>query len=169
VLQAVEERAVAVVDEFNPQGLANVLWALASLNHQPHEHALATLSRGVGRLAPRFNAQNLANVVWAYATLQRVPDTAVLGALLAACPVRPPQGSRSRLPRSLCKHRAPSLALCRLTWRGPQARLRECEPQGISILLWGFARLRVDPGESIMGAFTEAMEVSEPHLGLLPL
>lgn len=62
--QAVETRAVQLVDELNPQGLANVLWALASMQHQPGERALTTLSsRGVGRLAARFNSQNLANVV----------------------------------------------------------------------------------------------------------
>jgi hypothetical protein len=63
-MQAVEGRAVQLVDEFNPQGMANVLWALASMQHQPGEQALTTLSsRGVGRLAARFNSQNLANVV----------------------------------------------------------------------------------------------------------
>jgi hypothetical protein len=62
--QAVEARAVQLVDELNPQGIANVLWALASMQHQPGEHALTTLSsRAVGRLATRFNSQNLANVV----------------------------------------------------------------------------------------------------------
>lgn len=38
--------------------------------------------------------------------------------------------------------------------------MRHCEPRGISILLWGFARLGVDPGARLIALFADEVDAS---------
>ena len=53
----------------NPQNLANMLWAYATLEVQPGQALLDAAALRMLDLLPSFKPQALANIAWAYATL----------------------------------------------------------------------------------------------------
>ena len=64
--RALEGAAVRVAPSMNAQGVANTLWALATLGWQAGEGAMRCALEGAAvRVAPGMNAQNVANTVWA--------------------------------------------------------------------------------------------------------
>jgi hypothetical protein len=69
------------IGEFNAQGLANTIWAYATLGLTPSDRVQKALSDAVLRLAGEFNAQNVANTIWAYAALGLTPSDRVQKAL----------------------------------------------------------------------------------------
>jgi len=71
-LSAVVERSAGA---FNPQELANTLWAYATLGEAPSASVLGALSAVVERSAGAFKPQDVANTLWAYATLQIEPPS----------------------------------------------------------------------------------------------
>ena len=55
---------------FTARNTANVVWALAKMDHHPGAEFLQALAdHAVARGAGDFNPQNIANTLWAYATL----------------------------------------------------------------------------------------------------
>ncbi|XRB17362.1 RAP domain-containing protein [Pseudoscourfieldia marina] len=70
-----------VVDDFNPQTLANTVWAWATMRHQPSSNTLAALEHRMLACVDDFKPQELANTVWAWATMRHQPSDKVLGAL----------------------------------------------------------------------------------------
>ena len=61
------------VDDFNVQGLANTVWAFATLK-QSGEDLFLVLARAANRRAGDFHAQNLANSLWALAVANSYSD-----------------------------------------------------------------------------------------------
>jgi len=51
------------------QGLENVLWSFATLNHRPAHKLLLETADYMTRNLGRYNQQNLALTLWAYAKL----------------------------------------------------------------------------------------------------
>ena len=51
------------------QGLENVLWSFATLNHRPAHKLLLETSDYMSRNLGRYNQQNLALTLWAYAKM----------------------------------------------------------------------------------------------------
>ena len=65
--------AVAKAQAFTARNIANALWALAKMMHNPGERFLNTMGAEVAKKVMDFNAQNHANTVWAFATLGMCP------------------------------------------------------------------------------------------------
>ena len=63
--------AVANTHNFTARNIANTLWALAKMMHNPGAQFLNTMGAEVAAKIRDFNAQNHANTVWAFATLGR--------------------------------------------------------------------------------------------------
>ena len=63
--------AVASAEKFSARNIANTLWALAKMMHNPGDTFLNSLGAEAGKKVTDFNAQNHANTVWAFATLGR--------------------------------------------------------------------------------------------------
>lgn len=61
--------AVASAHAFTARNIANALWALAKMMHNPGDTFLNTMGAEVAKKVADFNAQNHANTVWAFATL----------------------------------------------------------------------------------------------------
>jgi hypothetical protein len=59
-----EGRAGATSGEFKPQGVANTLWAYATLGMHPGGGLLGELEKQTERLAHEFNSQDIANTLW---------------------------------------------------------------------------------------------------------
>ena len=66
--------AVAV-QHCNPQNLANMLWAYATLETQPGPALMKAASTRMLELLPQSKPQALANMAWAFATLGHNPGT----------------------------------------------------------------------------------------------
>jgi hypothetical protein len=80
-LRAIQEQAVAVVDEFTPQGIGNIWWAYATLGITPGAALLAALEKRAVAVVGAFDPQAVANTILAYATLGITPGAALLAAL----------------------------------------------------------------------------------------
>ena len=85
---ALIREALPKLPYFNPQNLANTIWALATLDHYDKTFTSALIREALPKL-PYFNPQNLANTIWALAKLGH-HDTAFTSALI--------QEVRPRLP-----------------------------------------------------------------------
>jgi len=80
---------VRVAPGMNAQGVANSLWALATLGWQAGQGAMrCALEAAAVRLAPSMNAQNVANSLWALATLGWQAGEGSLRCALAGAAVR---------------------------------------------------------------------------------
>ena len=79
-----EERGAALVGDFAPQGAANCLWAVATLERRLEGPLRAELLAAMQRTAPHMNPQAVANIMWAFAKLECTPDSECLAALLSA-------------------------------------------------------------------------------------
>ena len=61
------------IGDFKPQGVANTLWAYATLGLAPSASVMDKLSSAVERLARDFNPQGVTNTLWALCVLQMEP------------------------------------------------------------------------------------------------
>lgn len=71
--------AVEHAEKFSARNIANTLWALAKMMHNPGDAFLNSLGAEAGKKVTDFNAQNHGNTVWAFATLgEKLMHTALL-------------------------------------------------------------------------------------------
>jgi len=77
-----ESRAAAVAGVFNPQHIANTLWAYATLGIQPGAGLVACLERRAAAVVGEFNPQDIANTLWAYASMNLCPGHDFLSVLI---------------------------------------------------------------------------------------
>ena len=85
MVAGVQERALACMDAFPPQAVANTMWALAHLcrGQAPRADVLAALLDRIALTgAAGFQPIAIANVLWSMAVLRRQVPTAVWCALL---------------------------------------------------------------------------------------
>ena len=57
------------VESFTARNLANTLWALAKMGHNPGDRLLGLLQAETLKKVAGFNPQNIANTLWAFANL----------------------------------------------------------------------------------------------------
>ena len=60
-------RARDTAEAFNPQDVANTLWALATMGEKPERELLGALLRRARDTAEAFNPQGVANTLLAFA------------------------------------------------------------------------------------------------------
>lgn len=75
--------AADAVQHCNPQNLANMLWAYATLEVQPGPELTTAATRRMLELLPESKPQALANLAWAFATLGCNPGMALCCCLVA--------------------------------------------------------------------------------------
>jgi endonuclease/exonuclease/phosphatase family metal-dependent hydrolase len=134
LLPAFERRAEVMAGDFNSQGIANTLWAYATMGRKPGELLMGQLERraeviagdfnSMGQLERRaeviagdFNSQGIVNTLWAYATMGRKPGELLMGHL---------------------ERRAEVIA-------------GDFNSQEIATTLWAYATTGRKPGEKLMG------------------
>lgn len=117
----------AVPNMWSSQSVSNTLWAIATLDGEPHKlrarHGdyLNTLCMYVERKANTFVCQGLANTLWALATLEYTPSMKMLEA-----------------------------ATARWSALATDVYISEC-----SNLLWSYASLRFNPGNEVLTQVAE--------------
>jgi hypothetical protein len=73
-----EGRAEALAGTFNEQGVANTLWAYATMGRSPGAGVMRVMEGRAEALAGTFNEQGVVNTLWAYATMGRSPGAGVM-------------------------------------------------------------------------------------------
>ena len=68
-ISALISRASETVGDFKPQGVANLMWALATLGVDPGAELATAMSRRAVASAGEFKPQEVANLMWALAVL----------------------------------------------------------------------------------------------------
>ena len=79
-MQDMAEAAIAKAHGFNPQNLANTLWAYGKLDHDPGAQLLDIFCQCILRELGKFSAQNTSNMLWAFARLGHNPGPLLLDA-----------------------------------------------------------------------------------------
>jgi hypothetical protein len=74
-------KATPVSQSFDPQAVANTVWALATMGVTPEAGLLRAMQGRATALAGEFNPQAVANTVWALATMGVTPDEKLLRAM----------------------------------------------------------------------------------------
>ena len=74
------EAAVIKAQGFNPQNLANTLWAYGKLDHDPGAQLLDSFCQCILKELGKFSAQNTSNMLWAFARLGHSPGPLLLDA-----------------------------------------------------------------------------------------
>ena len=151
----------------NSQGLANVAWACARLEHHPGEDVLREIAEGLegelrggvaggGGNRRETRPQAVSNTLWAFGQLRYKPDGDTLSSLCAnAAPLlkkfRAQELSNAMLGLAHIEH-DPGAAFFDQAMRAASDELRSFEGQETSNLLWACARLnRAPPSELIDG------------------
>lgn len=67
LLEATAKHSLAVMTEFDPQGIADMLWAYAGLDYQPPCKVLLAMCRHVHIKLAGFSSQNISTLICALA------------------------------------------------------------------------------------------------------
>ena len=65
MMKELEGRAESLAGTFKAQGVANTLWAYATMGREPGAGVMRGLEGRAESLAGTFNAQHVANTLWA--------------------------------------------------------------------------------------------------------
>jgi len=82
LLEAIQGQATVTAGEFNPQNVANLMWALATMGEKADQELLEAMQGQATATAREFKPQNVANVLWALATMGEKADRKILEAML---------------------------------------------------------------------------------------
>ena len=74
-------RAVDIANDFGAQGVANLMWALATLGEEPTAELVQAMQGRAVDIANDFDAQGVANLMWALATLGEEPTAELVQAM----------------------------------------------------------------------------------------
>jgi RAP domain len=143
LLNAMAHQAELCVENFAPQGLSNVAWGFATLNHEA-----PSLFEAIARAAPvrinDFKPQELSNTAWSFATLKHEAPL-LFDAIAAAAPVcikdfNPQALANTAWSFATLKHEAPLLfdAIAAVAL----VRINDFNPQNLANTVWAFATLK---------------------------
>ena len=76
---------MVVRGDFNPQNIANTLWAFAMLGLQPRKELIAGMMKQAVAVRGDFIPQNIASTLWAFTTLGPQPSQELSGDDVASC------------------------------------------------------------------------------------
>jgi RAP domain/FAST kinase-like protein, subdomain 1 len=158
LMDALANRAVLVVDDFMPQGLANVAWGFATLSHKA-PLLFDAIARASQVQIHEFNPQSLSNTSWAFATLKHEAPL-LFGAIATAAQVhinefKPQELSSLIMAYAKMNHNAP--ALLDAVARAAAARIHDFKPQELSNTVWSFATLKHE-APALLDAIAEAVQ-----------
>ena len=70
LMEAAALHSRTLMTTFQPQSVANMIWAYATLAHTPPSDFLTLLCNHALHELPNFSPQNISNTIWALATLK---------------------------------------------------------------------------------------------------
>jgi len=158
MLRDLEKRSLCVLDNFNPQAIANTLWAFAKLGLLPSEVMVVGLTARAVGVRGDINPHHISNMLWAFATLGLQPSKALIAGLTAQALVKRndfgAQGIANTLWAFAKMGLQPSKALIAGLTAQALVKRNYFEAQGISMTLWAFATLGLQPSEELLAGLT---------------
>jgi very-short-patch-repair endonuclease len=131
------------IDNFTPQGIANMLWAFAKLDLTPSAKLLAAATLAVTKSINNFKPQDIANMLWAFAKLDLTPSAQLLEAasLVATNSINSfsPQNIANMLWAFAKLDLTPSAKLLEAATLAATNSINSFNPQNIANMLWAFA------------------------------
>ncbi|KAJ1492750.1 hypothetical protein T484DRAFT_2887180 [Baffinella frigidus] len=158
LLEAMQRRAMATAGEFKPQGVANLLWALASMSVRKGrghlEGLVEAMQMRATATAGEFKPAAVANVLWALAKMGMGvrADPGLLEAMLKRAAAttgafNPPEVAGVLWGLATMGVR-PDPGLLEAMQRQATATAKGYTPQGVASVLWALATMgeRIHPG-----------------------
>ena len=161
----------ANLSRMNSQGLANVAWACARLEHEPGAQLLDDIVAGLdrelkgksasqgGRRTREVKPQAVSNMVWALGTLRHRPGDDVLNAIFAAVSPKLRDYRAQELTNVVLgaahMEYTPDDVFIASVFDAVRENVRSFEGQETSNLLWAIARIGAKAPEDIVAALLE--------------
>ena len=148
-------RALEVSEEFKPQELSNLMWALAKLDITPGAELHMAISRRAVATAMHFNPQNVTNMLWSLATLGIQPEPELMSALSRRAKKTvgefTPQGV-ANMAWALAKLGIePEAELISAILKRVASISGDFKPQDVANLLWSLVTLGVGESDVVAG------------------
>lgn len=77
-MEALAEESVRKRNGFNPQNIANSLWAFVKLEYIPKCPLVSVMAEEAAPKLTEFNSQNISNMLWAFAKVRHNPGKSLL-------------------------------------------------------------------------------------------
>ncbi|KAJ1486223.1 RAP domain-containing protein, partial [Baffinella frigidus] len=147
-----QRRSTATAWEFQPQNVANVLWALATMGERADPGLLEAMQRRATATAWEWTPQHVGNVLWALATMGERADRVLLEAMqwratATAGEFKPKEVANVLWALATMGEKAGG-GMLEAMQRWATALAREFNPQDVGNVLWALATMgeRADRG-----------------------
>jgi very-short-patch-repair endonuclease len=159
------------MDRFNPQNIANTLWAFAKLNLTPSAQLLDAASLVATKSIDSFNPQGITNTLWAFAKF----DFRLSAELLDAASLVATNSMDSFNPQDIANmlwafakfDLKPSAKLLDAVSLVATNSMDSFNPQNIANMLWAFAKLDLTPSSQLLDAAslvaTNSIDIFKPR------
>lgn len=141
-----------------PQNLSTTLWALATLHYTPR-YLLPCIEKRVRELAAKFSPQNLSNTLLSFAKLGYYPSQSTLSSLIDSIHRNIRCFSAQALSNSgwsLSKFGIKDPELYEMISKSSLEILESFNSQNLALVLWGYANIGYNPGESALSVYADA-------------
>jgi predicted small integral membrane protein len=151
LVQKLMANAASVLQSFDPQDVANTVWALATMGVTPEAGLLRAMQGRATAVAGEFNPQEVANTVWALATMGVTPEAGLLRAMqgraTALAGEFKPQAVANTVWALATMGVTPEAGLLRAMQGRATALAGEFKPQAVANTLWAHTCLGIPCGK----------------------
>ena len=156
LLEAMQTRATATAGEFDPQAIANVLWALATMGERADRELLAAMQSRATVTAGEFKPRDVANLLRALATMGERADRGLLEAMQARATAtaeefKPPEVANLLWSLATMGETADQGLLVTMQARATETA-EKFIPQAVANLLWSLATMGVRADRELLQA-----------------
>jgi very-short-patch-repair endonuclease len=146
--------------DFEPQTIANLMWAFATAGVSPDAALVQAMSSAAVSKSKDFKPQEIANLMWASATSGVSPDAALIQAMSSAAVSKSkdfnPQNIANLMWAFATSGVSPDAALIQAMSSAAVSKSKDFNPQNIANLVWAFATSGVSPDVAVVQAMSSA-------------
>jgi hypothetical protein len=153
LLQALNARALDIMDDFQPEGIAGTLWSFSKLAIRPPAELTAAIGKMVVLTIDRFGGSDLSRLMRSYAHLELSPGGDVIRALLKRSMEKARGLSATHLANILWATASMKIAPGD-TWVNAMrdrasVAVQDMEASEISSIVWAFTAMERDLGKDL--------------------
>ena len=153
------DRAKATAGDFEPQGVANLLWALSTMGVKPEPGLLEAMQGRAIATARGFTAEGVANLVQALSNMGVTPEPGLLEAMqgraIATVGSFNPQNVVNLVWALSTMGFKPDRALMESMQGRAIKTAGDFKPQNIANLVWALSTMGVKPGADLLEAMQQ--------------
>ena len=156
LVQKLMAKAASIPQRFQPQNVANTVWALAKMGVTPEAGLLRAMQGRATAVAGEFDPQEVANTVWALAMMGVTPDEKLLRAMqgraTAVAGEFTPQNVANTVWALATMGVTPEAGLLRAMQGRATEVAGEFNPQAVANTVWALATMGVTPEAGLLRA-----------------